>query len=108
MAFTAAELTSIANSALDFYLNRGTAFKQSIQAKTLLEFMTRSAKSFPGGKANISVGIKGVFGAGGVNDTVKGYTHNDSVTFFIRRPISSARTTPGVSTTSVSPSRIPS
>ena len=82
MAFTAAELTSIANSALDFYMNKGTAFKQSIQAKPMLEFQTRNAKTFPGGKANISVGIKGVFGAAGVNDTVKGYTHNDAVTFY--------------------------
>ena len=82
MAFTPQEIQNIANAALDFYFNRGDTFKQSIQAKPLLNLMERTAKSFPGGKGNISLAVKGNFGAGGVNDTVVGYTHNDAVNFY--------------------------
>jgi hypothetical protein len=82
MAFTAAEITNIANAALDFYLNKGKEFQQSIQMKPLLEMMERKAKTFPGGKGNISLAVKGVYGAGGVNDYVAGYTHNDAVNFY--------------------------
>jgi hypothetical protein len=82
MAFTAGEITNIANASLDFYLNKGDTFKQSIQAKPLLRLMEGSAKSFPGGKGNISLAVKGTYGAGGVNDHIVGYTHNDSVSFY--------------------------
>lgn len=82
MAFTAGEITNIANAALDYYLNKGDTFKQSIQAKPLLKLMEGKAKEFPGGKGNISLAVKGVFGAGGVNDGVAGYTHNDAVSFY--------------------------
>lgn len=82
MAFTAGEINNIANSALDYYLNKGNTFKQSIQNKPLLELLDRKSKTFPGGKGNISLAIKGAFGAGGVNDYVAGYTHNDTVNFY--------------------------
>lgn len=82
MAFTAGELTNIANASLDFYLNKGDTFKQSIQGKPLLRFIENSAKSFPGGKGNISLAVKGDYGAAGVNDHVVGYTHNDTVAFY--------------------------
>jgi hypothetical protein len=82
MAFTAAEIANIANAALDFYYNKGDTFKQSIQAKPLLRLLENSSKSFPGGKGNISLAVKGVYGAGGVNDHVVGYTHNDTVNFY--------------------------
>src|SRR5262245_17221402 len=82
MAFTAGEITNIANASLDFYLNKGDTFKQSIQAKPLLRLMESTAKSFPGGKGNISLAVKGDYGAGGVNDKVVGYTHNDAVSFY--------------------------
>jgi hypothetical protein len=82
MAFTAGEVANIANSALDFYYNRGDTFKQSIQSKPFLKWAESSAKSFPGGKGSISLSIKGDYGAGGVNDKVVGYTHNDTVAFY--------------------------
>src|SRR5215831_11178685 len=82
MAFTAGEVQNIANSALDYYYNRGDTFKQSIQAKPLLRLCEGSAKSFPGGKGNISLAVKGAYGAAGVNDKVVGYTHNDTVSFY--------------------------
>jgi hypothetical protein len=81
MAFSAGELSNIANAALDFYMNKGT-FKQSIQAKPFLSMMESKKKTFPGGKGNISLGIKGDYGAAGVNDSVVGYTHNDTVNFY--------------------------
>jgi len=82
MAFTAGELANIANASLDFYMNKGDTFKQSIQAKPLLRFAEGSSKSFPGGKGNISLAVKGDYGAGGTNDHVVGYTHNDTVNFY--------------------------
>lgn len=82
MAFTAAELNSIANSSLDFYFNKGEAFKLSIQKKPVLNWLENGKKTFPGGKGNISLGVIGQYGAGGVNDGVKGFTHNDKVTFY--------------------------
>lgn len=82
MAFTAAEIASTAASALDYYLNRGTVYKQSIQEKPLLAFMESTAKEFPGGKGDISIGVKGIFGAGGTNDKLVGYTHDDTVSYY--------------------------
>lgn len=82
MAFSAGELTNIANAALDFYLNKGDAFQQQIQQKPLLSKMEGSAKTFPGGKGDISIAVQGAYGAGGVNDSVKGFTHDDTVAFF--------------------------
>ena len=82
MSFTSAEVTSIANASLDFYLNKGKAFGQSIQKKPLLDRLTRTKKTFSGGKGDISVGVKGTYGAGGTNDGVTGYTHDDTVSFY--------------------------
>jgi hypothetical protein len=82
MSFTAGELTNIANAALDFYLNRGKTFEQAIQKKPLVRIMEANAKTFPGGKGDISLGVVGKYGAGGVNDGLKGYTHNDTVNFY--------------------------
>jgi len=82
MSFTSAEVTSIANASLDFFLNKGKAFGQSIQKKPLLDRLTRTKKQFSGGKGDISVGVKGTYGAGGTNDGVTGYTHDDTVSFY--------------------------
>lgn len=82
MAFTAGELTNIANAALDFYFEKGKTFKQTIQSKPLVSKMEGKAKTFPGGKGDISIGIKGVYGAGGTNDSLAGYTHDDTLNFY--------------------------
>jgi len=82
MAFSANELTNIANAALDFYLNRPEVQHQTIQNRPLLSKMVSGAKSFPGGKGNIIISVQGAYGAGGVNDGLAGYTHNDTVNFF--------------------------
>lgn len=82
MAFSQAELDNIANAALDFYLNKGDVFQQSLQARPLVKLMEGSAKTFPGGKGKISVAIQSAFGNSGNNDSLKGYTHNDQVVFY--------------------------
>lgn len=82
MAFSTAELDNIANAALDFYLNKGDVFQQSLQARPIVKLMEGKAKSFPGGKGKISLAIQLAFGNGGTNDSLKGYTHNDNVGFY--------------------------
>lgn len=87
MAFTQPELDSIANAALDYYFSRPDLFYQSIQQKPLVDVMERNARTFPGGKSDISVAVKGVFGNAGTNDSLKGYTHDDQVTFYTPKNI---------------------
>lgn len=75
MAFTQAELDNIANAALDYYI-KGDALPQTIQDKPLLKAFEGSKKTFPGGKGNISVPVKGDF-----TTALAGYSHNDSVSY---------------------------
>lgn len=82
MAVTQAQLDFIANSALDFYLNKGTAFQQQLQERPLVKVMEAGAKTYPGGNGNISVAVQGKYGAGGTNDSLKGYSYDDTVAFF--------------------------
>lgn len=82
MAFTAGEIANIANAALDYYLNKGDTFKQSLQKRPFWDALESKAKTFPGGKGDISVAVEGDFGDGSGNDVVKGYTHDDKVGFF--------------------------
>ena len=76
MAFTQAELDNIANAALDYYIDKGNVYSQSLQDKPLLQAMDSAAKTFPGGKGELSVAVKGTY-----TTTVSGYTHNDTVTY---------------------------
>src|SRR5215471_4383721 len=82
MAFTAGEVTNIANAATDFYFARGEEFHQTLQNRPTLDKFTAKKKTFPGGKGNISLAVNGAFGDGSGNDVVKGYTHNDTVVFY--------------------------
>ena len=82
MAFTADELSNIAASALDYYFARPDVFQQTIQEKPLLAQMESKAKTFPGGKGEISVAVQFARGAGGTNDSLAGYTHDDTVNFY--------------------------
>lgn len=75
MAFSAGELANITNAALDFYI-KGPAFAQTIQKRPLLDALLRNKKTFPGGKGNISVPVKGDY-----TTDLMGYTHNDTVTY---------------------------
>lgn len=79
---TQAQLDYAANAALDFYLNKGEAFQQTLQSRPLVKILEARAKTFPGGKQSISVAVQGKYGAGGVNDSLKGYSFDDAVYFF--------------------------
>jgi hypothetical protein len=81
MAFTAAELANIANAALNFYFERGSVFRQTLQARPLWDKLEGKKKTFPGGKGAISLAVEGAYGDGSGNDVVKGFTHNDKVAF---------------------------
>jgi len=76
MAFTQAELDNIANAALDYYIDKGNVYSQSLQDKPLLQKMDAGAKTFPGGKGELSVAVKGTY-----TTTVDGYTHNATVSY---------------------------
>ena len=45
MAFSSAELANIANAALDYYIDKGNVYSQSLQDKPLLKAMD-SAQAF--------------------------------------------------------------
>lgn len=82
MAFSGPELASIANASLDYYFEKGKTFKQSLENKPLIAALEKKAKTFSGGKGNISLGIKGNYGDGSGDDILKGYTHDDQVVFY--------------------------
>ncbi|SFI05667.1 phage major capsid protein [Methylobacterium brachiatum] len=78
MPFTANELANIANSALDYYLNKGKTEKQNIQDKPMMQAFEASSGQFPGGKGLVSIGVKGGQGGGSFH----GYTHDDQVSYY--------------------------
>jgi len=75
MAFTTAQLDNIANAALDFYI-KGKALSQLIQARPLYDGLRAGQRTFPGGKGDISVPIKGAY-----TTDISGFTHDDTVTY---------------------------
>tara|TARA_R100001463_G_scaffold19946_3_gene48865 strand:+ start:2331 stop:3386 length:1056 start_codon:yes stop_codon:yes gene_type:complete len=76
MAFQQAELDMISRAALDYFIDRGTVYSQTLQDKPLLAAMDKKAKTFPGGKGNISAAVKGVY-----TTTAAGYTHDGTVSY---------------------------
>jgi len=76
MALTANELTNISNAALDWYIDRGNVMSQSIQDRPLFAAMDKAAKTFPGGKGQVDVAVKGNY-----TTTVEGYEAEDSVNY---------------------------
>ncbi len=75
MPFTAPQLANIANAALDYYI-RGDALDSAVQDKPLLKALVAAQKTFPGGKGNISIPVKG-----DRTTQIMGYTHDDTVTY---------------------------
>jgi len=83
--YTAPLLNHITTAALDWWLNKGTAFQEAIQEKPLLAAMESKKKTFPGGKGNIIVSVKGDFGntaAPGTADQLVGYELADTVNYY--------------------------
>lgn len=56
-ALTSAQLSNVANAALDFYIDKGTVYANSLQDKPLLSAMEKSSKTFPGGKGDVSLNL---------------------------------------------------
>jgi len=75
MAFTAQEIANIATAALDYHI-KGPALSQSIQDKPLIKALEGNKKSFPGGKGDITIPVKGDY-----TTAIAGYTHNDTVSY---------------------------
>jgi len=92
--YTAPLLAHITTAALDWWMNKGTAFQEAIQEKPLLASMEAKKKSFPGGKGDIVLSVKGDFGntaAPGTDDQVKGYQLDDPVTYYTPANLTQAR-----------------
>jgi hypothetical protein len=75
MAFSTAELTSIANAVLD-HKTRGKPVLQHEQSKPLMEALDKGKKTFAAGKEKLSDAVKG-----DRTVTLQGYTHNDTVAY---------------------------
>jgi hypothetical protein len=74
MAFTVQELENIANATLDFHMDKGKIYSQTIQDKPLLMGFDKKAKTFPAGKEFLTVRAKGEY-----TTTIQGFSHDDSV-----------------------------
>lgn len=75
MPFTVGELDNVANATLDFHM-RGAPHLQTIQDRPLLDALVSGQKTFPGGKGDITVPVKGDY-----TTDVSGFTHDDTVTY---------------------------
>lgn len=80
MAFSVNELASIANAAIDYHY-RKQPFEQTIQDKPLLKAMLSKKKTFPGGKGDITIPVKGKFQFEAAAGSLKGYEHDDAVDY---------------------------
>lgn len=76
MPFTAQELEHAANAAIEFHWNTPTVKSQTIQDKPLLGKMMGKVKTFPGGKDNITVRVKGIY-----TTTIQGFTADEAVSY---------------------------
>jgi hypothetical protein len=76
MPFTVAELENAANAAIDFHWKKGKVDSQTIQDKPLLKLMNSKKKTFPGGKENITLRVKGEY-----TTTIQGFEHDDEVNY---------------------------
>jgi len=75
MPFTAAEMSNIASSLIDYH-ERGPAAAQSIQDRPLYDKMKAKGKTFPSAKEFITTAVKGDY-----TTTNQGYSHDDTVQY---------------------------
>lgn len=76
MPVTAQMLANAANAALEFHMDRGRVFDQSIQARPFLKRMAAKAKKFPGGKDNITIRVVGDY-----TTTIMGFSYDDQISY---------------------------
>lgn len=74
MAFTAQEIENVANAAIEYHYKTPEVRSQTLQEKPLLKAFMAKEQSFPGGKDEITVGVKGEY-----TTTIQGFEHNDTV-----------------------------
>lgn len=74
MAFTVQELENIANATLDYHMDRGKVYSQTIQEKPLLRMFEKKSKTFPAGKELLTVRVKGEY-----STTIQGFSGDDTV-----------------------------
>lgn len=74
MPFSIQELENIANAAIDFHMAKGKVESQTLQDKPLLSVLNKNAKTFPGGKENITIRVKGEY-----TSAFQGFSHDDTV-----------------------------
>lgn len=75
-SFTVAEVENIANSTLDFYLERRKVEEQTVQDKPLLKALRAAEKTFPGGKENLTGAAKFDY-----TTTIQGFENDDEVSY---------------------------
>lgn len=75
-SFTVQQVETIANSALDFYLDRRKVEAQTLQDQPLLKAMRAAEKTFPGGKEVISGAAKFDY-----STTIQGFENDDEVSY---------------------------
>lgn len=73
MPFTAQQIQNVTNAALDYFI-KGGALNQAVQEKPLMDAMIKAQKTFPGGKENISIPVKG-----DRTTKIQGFEHDDQV-----------------------------
>lgn len=76
MPFSAQELENVANALIDYHMNTPEVRSQTLQDKPLLKAMRAKEESFPGGKENITVRVKGEY-----TTTIQGFAHDDTVNY---------------------------
>ena len=76
MPFTPAEVENIANSTLNFFMDRGKVLSQAIQEKPLYDALTKAEKEFPGGRGDIEVRVKDTY-----TTTIQGFSGDDTVSY---------------------------
>lgn len=72
--FTIGEIENIANSALDFFLDRRKVEAQTLQDKPLLKALREVEETFPGGKEFLTGAVKGEY-----TTTIQGFVNDDTV-----------------------------
>jgi hypothetical protein len=72
--FTVQQVETIANSTLDFYLDRRKVQAQTLQDKPLLQALRSAEKTFPGGKENLTGAAKFDY-----TTTIQGFENDDEV-----------------------------
>ncbi len=79
MAFGTTVAADIINAALSFYV-RGKTFKQTVQDRPMLGWLTDNAKTFPSGKDNVDSPVQLAF-MGDTAGFLQGYNEDDTFLF---------------------------